>query len=59
MGRSKKKSSFTDRGEGWAGVRKRAVLLTELNCDARCSCKVRILYLQARLGWGLPQRHTK
>jgi hypothetical protein len=30
MGRSKKKSSFTDRGEGWAGVRKRVVLLTEV-----------------------------
>jgi hypothetical protein len=27
--RSKKKSSITDRGKGWAGVRKRAVSLTE------------------------------
>jgi hypothetical protein len=28
--RSKKMSSITDSGEGWSGVRKRAVLLTEV-----------------------------
>jgi len=32
--RSKKNSSITDRGEGWSGVRKRAVLLTAVRGGA-------------------------